>query len=152
MPRTIIMLNWLEALVVSDLVPLWQPVVTVTASTENHFATPSGGLVASDHRPAGAGGGDHHILANRGEGITRVAGRSPAWASQSSPCKRPCGTSKTTALPICGTNCRTIARLLAQQPGTTAHRDGDAHAPFRRDARSVTSTSGPPLPMRWADW
>jgi hypothetical protein len=48
----------LEALVVSDLVPLWQPVVT-SPPDRNHFAAPSGGVAASDHRPAGTGRGDH---------------------------------------------------------------------------------------------
>lgn len=63
----------LEALVVSDLVPLWQPVVTVTAQTEaispRHLAALLQATTDRLERVAAT----TEYMANRGEGITRVA-------------------------------------------------------------------------------
>ncbi len=63
----------LEALVVSDLVPLWQPVVTVTAQTETisprHLAALLQSTVDRLERVAAT----TEYMANRGEGVTRVA-------------------------------------------------------------------------------
>lgn len=62
-----------EALVVSDLVPLWQPVVTINASTEtispHHLAALLQGTTDRLERVAAM----TEYLANRGEGISRVA-------------------------------------------------------------------------------
>lgn len=63
----------LEALVVSDLVPLWQPVVTVTAQTETISPRHLAALLQSTTDRLERVAATTEYLANRGEGITRVA-------------------------------------------------------------------------------
>lgn len=63
----------LEALVVSDLVPLWQPVVTITASTETISPRHLAALLQSTTDRLERVAATTEYLANRGEGITRVA-------------------------------------------------------------------------------
>ncbi|MCP5158000.1 MAG: hypothetical protein H6975_01085 [Gammaproteobacteria bacterium] len=63
----------LEALVVSDLVPLWQPVVTVTASTETISPRHLAALLQSTTDRLERVAATTEYLANRGEGVARVA-------------------------------------------------------------------------------
>ena len=63
----------LEALVVSDLVPLWQPVVTVTAQTETISPRHLAALLQATTDRLERVAATTEYLANRGEGITRVA-------------------------------------------------------------------------------
>ena len=63
----------LEALVVSDLVPLWQPVVTITASTETISPRHLAALLQATTDRLERVAATTEYLANRGEGISRVA-------------------------------------------------------------------------------
>lgn len=63
----------LEALVVSDLVPLWQPVVTVTAQTETISPRHLAALLQATTDRLERVAATTEYLANRGEGITRIA-------------------------------------------------------------------------------
>jgi hypothetical protein len=63
----------LEALVVSDLVPLWQPVVTITASTETISPRHLAALLQATTDRLERVAAMTEYLANRGEGVSRVA-------------------------------------------------------------------------------
>jgi hypothetical protein len=63
----------LEALVVSDLVPLWQPVVTITASTETISPRHLAALLQATTDRLERVAATTEYLANRGEGVSRVA-------------------------------------------------------------------------------
>ena len=63
----------LEALVVSDLVPLWQPVVAVTARTETISPRHLAALLQATTDRLERVAATTEYMANRGEGITRVA-------------------------------------------------------------------------------
>lgn len=63
----------MEALVVSDLVPLWQPVVTITASSETISPRHLAALLQATTDRLERVAATTEYLANRGEGVSRVA-------------------------------------------------------------------------------
>ena len=119
----------LEALVVSDLVPLWQPVVTVTASTETISPRHLAALLQATTDRLERVAATTEYLANRGEGITRVAEQIASLGERIESLQAALRDIENDRTADLRHELRTIARLLAQQPGTIAHRDGDAHAP-----------------------
>jgi hypothetical protein len=116
----------LEALVVSDLVPLWQPVVTVTASTETisprHLAALLQSTVDRLERVAAT----TEYLANRGEGITRVAEQVANLGERVESLRTTLQNVENDRTADLRHELRIIARLLAQERGRP--RDAD-HAP-----------------------
>ncbi|MDS4042338.1 MAG: hypothetical protein RKP20_14320 [Candidatus Competibacter sp.] len=116
----------LEALVVSDLVPLWQPVVAVTASTETisprHLAALLQSTVDRLERVAAT----TEYLANRGEGITRVAEQVANLGERIESLRTTLQNVENDRTADLRHELRIIARLLAQQSGRPQDAD---HAP-----------------------
>ena len=122
----------LEALVVSDLVPLWQPVVTVTAQTEaispRHLAALLQATTDRLERVAAT----TEYMANRGEGITRVAEQVARLGESIESLRAALQNIENDRTADLRHELRTIARLLDRQghdPAATAVARGTGHAP-----------------------
>lgn len=117
----------LEALVVSDLVPLWQPVVTVTAQTETISPRHLAALLQATTDRLERVAATTEYLANRGEGITRVAEQMANLGERIESLRTTLQNIENDRTADLRHELRTIARLLERQPGQ--HRDSDDHAP-----------------------
>jgi hypothetical protein len=117
----------LEALVVSDLVPLWQPVVTVTAQTETISPRHLAALLQATTDRLERVAATTEYLANRGEGITRVAEQVASLGERIESLRTTLQNVENDRTADLRHELRTIARLLAQQ--TSSPRDADDHAP-----------------------
>jgi TolA-binding protein len=117
----------LEALVVSDLVPLWQPVVTVTAQTETISPRHLAALLQATTERLERVAATTEYLANRGEGITRVAEQVANLSERIESLRTTLQNIENDRTADLRHELRTIARLLARQPGQP--RDADDHAP-----------------------
>jgi hypothetical protein len=117
----------LEALVVSDLVPLWQPVVTVTAQTETISPRHLAALLQATTDRLERVAATTEYLANRGEGITRVAEQVASLGERIESLRTTLQNIENDRTADLRHELRAIARLLARQPGQP--RDADDHAP-----------------------
>lgn len=117
----------LEALVVSDLVPLWQPVVTVTAQTETISPRHLAALLQSTTDRLERVAATTEYLANRGEGITRVAEQVASLGEQIESLRATLQNIENDRTADLRHELRIIARLLAQRADLTPN--GDDHAP-----------------------
>ncbi len=117
----------LEALVVSDLAPLWQPVVTITASTETISPRHLAALLQSTTDRLERVAATTEYLANRGEGITRVAEQIANLGERVETLRATLQNIENDRTADLRHELRTIARLLAQQ--SPSSQDVDAHAP-----------------------
>lgn len=117
----------LESLVVSDLVPLWQPVVTITAQTEaispRHLAALLQATTDRLERVAAM----TEYLANRGEGITRVAEQVANLGERIESLRATLQNVENDRTTDLRHELRAIARLLERL--VDDDRDGDSHAP-----------------------
>ncbi len=116
----------LEALVVSDLVPLWQPVVTITASTETISPRHLAALLQSTTDRLERVAATTEYLANRGEGITRVAEQVANLSQQIDSLRTTLNHIENDRTADLRHELRIIARLLEQQVANPV--DGN-HAP-----------------------
>jgi hypothetical protein len=117
----------LEALVVSDLVPLWQPVVTVTAQTETISPRHLAALLQATTDRLERVAATTEYLANRGEGITRVAEQVASLGERIESLRTTLQNIENDRTADLRHELRAIARLLARQP--SQQRDADDHAP-----------------------
>ena len=117
----------LEALVVSDLVPLWQPVVTVTAQTETISSRHLAALLQATTDRLERVAATTEYLANRGEGITRVAEQVANLGERIESLRTTLQNIENDRTADLRHELRTIARLLERQAGHS--RDADDHAP-----------------------
>ena len=116
----------LEALVVSDLVPLWQPVVTVTAQTETISPRHLAALLQATTDRLERVAATTEYMANRGEGITRVAEQVANLGEQIESLRTTLQNIENDRTADLRHELRTIARLLAQSSGLSQETD---HAP-----------------------
>jgi hypothetical protein len=116
----------LEALVVSDLVPLWQPVVTVTAQTETISPRHLAALLQSTADRLERVVATNEYLANRGEGILRVAEQMANLSERIESLRTTLHHIESDRTTDLRHELRIIARLLAQQSIQPADPD---HAP-----------------------
>ena len=116
----------LEALVVSDLVPLWQPVVTVTAQTETISPRHLAALLQATTDRLERVAATTEYMANRGEGITRVAEQVANLGERIESLRTTLQNIENDRTADLRHELRAIARLLAQSSGQS--RDTD-HAP-----------------------
>ncbi|MFZ1641221.1 MAG: hypothetical protein WAV07_07225 [Candidatus Contendobacter sp.] len=117
----------LEALVVSDLVPLWQPVVTVTAQTETISPRHLAALLQATTDRLERVAATTEYLANRGEGVTRVAEQVASLGERIESLRTTLQNVENDRTADLRHELRIIARLLARQPDQ--QRDADDHAP-----------------------
>lgn len=117
----------LEALVVSDLVPLWQPVVTVTASTETLSPRHLAALLQATTDRLERVAATTEYLANRGEGVTRVAEQVANLGERIESLRATLHHIENDRTADLRHELRAIARLLAQ--GQPEPRWDDDHAP-----------------------
>lgn len=117
----------LEALVVSDLAPLWQPVVTVTAQTETISPRQLAALLQATADRLERVAATTEYMANRGEGITRVAEQVANLGERIESLRTTLQNIENDRTADLRHELRTIARLLAQ-PTSPAPRV-DSHAP-----------------------
>ena len=110
----------LEALVVSDLVPLWQPVVTVTAQTETISPRHLAALLQATTDRLERVAATTEYLANRGEGITRVAEQVASLGERIESLRVTLGDIEHDRTADLRHELRAIARLLAR-PGDADH-------------------------------
>jgi len=116
----------LEALVVSDLVPLWQPVVTVTAQTETISPRHLAALLQATTDRLERVAATTEYLANRGEGITRVAEQVANLGERIDSLRTTLQNIENDRTADLRHELRTIARLLERQTG---ERQDPDHAP-----------------------
>ena len=116
----------LEALVVSDLVPLWQPVVTVTAQTETISPRHLAALLQATTDRLERVAATTEYLANRGEGITRVAEQVASLGERIDSLRTTLQNIENDRTVYLRHELRTIARLLERQTG---ERQDPDHAP-----------------------
>ena len=116
----------LEALVVSDLVPLWQPVVTVTAQTETISPRHLAALLQATTDRLERVAATTEYLANRGEGITRVAEQVANLGERIESLRGTLQAIENDRTADLRHELRAIARLLAQPSGPALDVD---HAP-----------------------
>ena len=117
----------LEALVVSDLVPLWQPVVTVTAQTETISPRHLAALLQATTDRLERVAATTEYLAHRGEGITRVAEQVANLGERIESLRSTLQNIENDRTADLRHELRAIARLLAQ--GQPEPRWDDDHAP-----------------------
>ncbi|MDS4027613.1 MAG: hypothetical protein RKO25_11600 [Candidatus Contendobacter sp.] len=117
----------LEALVVSDLVPLWQPVVTITAKTETISPRHLAALLQATTDRLERVAATTEYLANRGEGITRVAEQVANLGERIESLRTTLQNVENDRTADLRHELRTIARLLAQQ--SSPDQTVDDHAP-----------------------
>jgi hypothetical protein len=117
----------LEALVVSDLVPLWQPVVTVTAQTETISPRHLAALLQATTDRLERVAATTEYMANRGEGVTRVAEQVANLGERIESLRTTLQNIENDRTADLRHELRTIARLLAGRTGQ--HQDTDDHAP-----------------------
>jgi len=110
----------LEALVVSDLVPLWQPVVTITASTETISPRHLAALLQATTDRLERVAATTEYLANRGEGVSRVAEQMATLGERIESLRSTLQNVENDRTADLRHELRVIARLLAER---------DAHAP-----------------------
>ncbi|HOB60588.1 MAG TPA: hypothetical protein PKI41_00520 [Candidatus Competibacteraceae bacterium] len=116
----------LETLAVSELVPLWQPVVTVTASTETISPRHLAALLQSTTDRLERIAATIEYLANRGEGVTRVAEQVASLGERIESLRTTLQDVENDRTADLRHELRTIAHLLAQRPGWPQDPD---HAP-----------------------
>lgn len=116
----------LEALVVSDLVPLWQPVVTVTAQTETISPRHLAALLQATTDRLERVAATTEYMANRGEGITRVAEQVANLGERIESLRTTLQHIENDRTADLRSELRVIAKLLAQQAGARQEPD---HAP-----------------------
>ncbi|MGB4947970.1 MAG: hypothetical protein WBQ05_12340 [Candidatus Competibacter denitrificans] len=117
----------LEALVVSDLIPLWQPVVTVTAQTETISPRHLAALLQATTDRLERVAATTEYMANRGEGVTRVAEQVANLSERIESLRATLQNIENDRTADLRNELRTIARLLAREPSQVA--DGERHAP-----------------------
>lgn len=117
----------LEALVVSDLVPLWQPVVTVTQQTETISPRHLAALLQATTDRLERVAATTEYMANRGEGVTRVAEQVANLSEKIESLRTTLQHIENDRTADLRNELRTIARLLAGEPGQP--RDSQRHAP-----------------------
>lgn len=117
----------LEAVVVSDLIPLWQPVVTVTAQTETISPRHLAALLQATTDRLERVAATTEYMANRGEGVTRVAEQVANLSERIESLRTTLQNIENDRTADLRNELRTIARLLAREPGSVA--DGERHAP-----------------------
>lgn len=111
----------LEALVVSDLVPLWQPVVTVTAQTETISPRHLAALLQATTDRLERVAATTEYLAHRGEGITRVAEQVANLGERIESLRSTLQNIENDRTADLRHELRAIARLLAQRPEEKDH-------------------------------
>ncbi|MFZ4792046.1 MAG: hypothetical protein ACOYMW_14335 [Candidatus Competibacteraceae bacterium] len=116
----------LEALVVSDLVPLWQPVVTIMAQTETISPRHLAALLQATTDRLERVAATTEYLANRGEGITRVAEQVANLGERIESLRGTLQNIENDRTADLRHELRVIARLLAQSSGLALDAD---HAP-----------------------
>ena len=107
----------LEALVVSDLVPLWQPVVAITASTETISPRHLAALLQATTDRLERVAATTEYLANRGEGISRVAEQVANLGERIESLRATLQNVENDRTADLRHELRTIARLLADREG-----------------------------------
>ena len=117
----------LEALVVSDLIPLWQPVVTVTAQTETISPRHLAALLQATTDRLERVAATTEYMANRGEGVTRVAEQVANLNERIESLRITLQNIENDRTADLRNELRTIARLLAREP--VESRDVDRYAP-----------------------
>lgn len=117
----------LEALVVSDLIPLWQPVVAVTAQTETISPRHLAALLQATTDRLERVAATTEYMANRGEGVTRVAEQVANLSERIESLRTTLQNIENDRTADLRNELRTIARLLAREPNPAP--DGERHAP-----------------------
>ena len=117
----------LEVLVVSDLVPLWQPVVTVTAQTETISPRHLAALLQATADRLERVAATTEYMANRGEGVMRVAEQVATLGERIEALRTTLQSIENDRTADLRHELRTIAWLLELKTGLS--RDADGHAP-----------------------
>ena len=133
---------------VSDLVPLWQPVVTITAQTETISPRHLAALLQSTTDRLERVAATTEYLVNRGEEITRVAEQVANLGERIE-------SLRTTLQHVENdrtTDLRHELRIIGRLAGATV-RTATGYGPCPIGViHSANSTSGQPSPTLWAGW